>query len=73
MWRCEAADISVPEEMTTAAVHARVHDILFRDWEAEYERIKRANGGQTPKYPDVIYERCFFGPKNACVGDTYLV
>jgi hypothetical protein len=46
--------------MTTTAVHARVRDVLFHDWEGEYNRVLREHGGM-PSYPDVIIDHCMHG------------
>lgn len=53
------ADRSIPEEMTTASVHARVAEILAHDWEGEYNQIKAKNGGKIPPYQNVMIEKCF--------------
>jgi hypothetical protein len=42
--------------MTTAAVHARVREILFHDWEGEYVR----RGGMR-KYAEAMIDKCFNG------------
>jgi hypothetical protein len=66
----ELADASIPPEMRTAAVHARVREVLFHDWEGEYDRIVRAHGGM-PSYPDVIVDKCFYGPHLAPCSGKY--
>lgn len=53
--------------MTTAAVHARVREVLFHDWEGEYERIVRAHGGM-PKYGEAVIDKCFSGLVAPCKG-----
>lgn len=56
--------------MTVAAVHERVREVLFHDWEGEYNRIKMSNGGQMPQYSEVMIEKCFDGGHVApCSGE----
>lgn len=57
--------------MTTEAVHKRVRQILFHDWEGEYDLIRSEHGGKIPKYSDVMVDKCFYGGHVAPCNGTF--
>ncbi|GMK58308.1 hypothetical protein CspeluHIS016_0503400 [Cutaneotrichosporon spelunceum] len=61
----------IPDDMTTAAVHARVRQVLLHDWEGEYTRIVHEDG--MPAYPDEIVDKCFYGTHLAPCSSKYPV
>ncbi|CAK9779458.1 hypothetical protein CC85DRAFT_294318 [Cutaneotrichosporon oleaginosum] len=59
----------IPPEMTTAAVYARVREVLTHDWEGEYDRIVAGRG--MPRYPDIMVDKCFNGEHVAPCSGKY--
>lgn len=53
------------------AVHARVKEVLFHDWEGEYETIRRAHSGMVPQYSDLMVDKCFYGGHLAPCNGTF--
>lgn len=42
--------------MRLAFVRKRVAEVVFTDWEGEYNRIVAANDGKSPTYPKIMVE-----------------